>query len=357
MSDILEAANRFKLALLRGNDKALAEMSRTYIKAWKRLAPQFERITRMIAEAELAGEPVSPNWIMRQKRYRELMISCEEEIMRYTRYAAAMVGDQQRFALSRGIKDSKRLMQLSLGLEPSDMERMRVRVTWNQVPEEAIKNIVGFLSDGSPISYKFAGLAPEVSQGIKDTLSSGITMGWNPRKIASEIERVYKGALGNTLLTCRTETMRAYRTASMENYRANSDVVSGWVWMSAKQPNTCAACWAMDGTFHMLDEELVDHPGGRCVAVPVTKPYSELFPGAKLIGVRETKTKPWDPTPEFEKLSERDKRQVLGWSRYKLYKDGKLSLRDLAVKERSRSWGDHYRPKTVKEINEELGND
>ena len=74
----------------------------------------------------------------------------------------------------------------------------------------------------------------------------------------------------------------AYRESSRAQAKANDHIVKGWTWSAAKQANTCAACLALDGSFHTLDERLDDHYNGRCSAVPITKTWEELgYPGLK----------------------------------------------------------------------------
>ena len=359
---IVKAAQRFKRALLAQNDRALADMARAYTETWKRLKPQLDQVTRLIREAEIAGKkPVvrvpgvgaalgkqeySINWLARQARYQELMYQAEVEVMRYSRQAAVIVGRQQEAGLNAGRDHALGLMETSLGPPPA--EASYLRWTWNRIPEGALQNLVGFLADGSPLESKFAQLAPATAQAIKDTFAAGLAEGWNPRKIARTIQREYHGALANTLVTCRTEVMRAYRTAAQETYRANEDVVSGWIWSCARQKRTCAACWGQDGTFHPLTESLVEHPAGRCVACPQTKTWAEITGRPTIAG--EPRVKPWDPEEHFRKLSEADQKHVLGPGRYQLWKDGKITLRDIPVRERSKIWGDHFRPKTLKEL-------
>lgn len=365
--EIIAAAQKFKRALLRDNDAAMRELGGAYAEAWRRLKAQLDAVTALINEAEAMGKvptlrpvgtsiPLSPeeytiNWLARQARYRELMYQIELEMLQLSKQGAAMVGRQQAAALDAGREHATALLQKSLGPAPAESG---VVWLWNRVPDSAMRSLVGFLADGSPLDYKFAGLAVDTVAGIKRTFAAGLAQGWNPRKIARTIQREFNGALANALTTCRTETMRAYRTASHETYRANDDVVKGWIWSCAHQARTCAACWGMDGTFHKLTERLVDHPNGRCVATPVTTTWAEIL--GKPTTAKETgvSRKGWNPEDKFKELPEEDQRRILGKRRYELWAEGKIGLRDLPVKERSKVWGDHYRPKTVREIEAEL---
>jgi hypothetical protein len=347
MPEIVEAADRFKKALLNENNAALRQMVHTYSATWKNLQTRLKAVTDKIALALESGEEIKPSWLFQQERFRELMWQAEQEILVYSRYAAAMVGRQQQRGLTLGEEHSKQLMIHSLGPMPEELYKAGYRVTWNRVPREAVKNIVGFLADGSPLDYKFAGLAQETAQGIKDAIAIGLGTGQNPRTIARTIKRAYNGALANTLNTCRTEVMRAYREASHQNYVANSDIVRGWIRSCAHSARTCIACWAQDGTFHKLSERLTDHTCGRCVAIPATRPWSELVPGTK---VKETGVQTWDSEEAFKKLSSKDQIRVMGPARYRLWKEGKVKFKGLATLKKSKVWGNHYEPTPLKQL-------
>lgn len=346
--DIVKQALAFRRDLIRGNDAALREMARVHMATWKRLRSQFDQMSRQIAAAteELGGleavRDLHPSWIFRQQRYADLMWQCEQELLYFTRAAAAQVRMQQTAAMQLGQRHAFRMVDAQL---PEELTG-----TWNRVPSEALQRLVGVMQDGSPLSYKFAGMAQETAEAIRETISTGFAQGWNPRKMAREIRRAYGGALVNAELTCRTETMRAYRGAAHASYQANSDVVDGWIRVAAKNGRSCIACLAQDGTFHPLTERFVDHPGGRCTSIPHTKSWQELFPGLDLSGVKETSVQPWNAEDSFKRLSEADQRRMMGGAKFRLWKEGKISLSDLATKQRSKVWGDHYRPTTLKEL-------
>lgn len=134
----------------------------------------------------------------------------------------------------------------------------------------------------------------------------------------------------------RTETLRAYRAATHETYLANSDIVEGWYWLSARNMRTCAMCWAMDGTFHKPEDTLDDHPNGRCTAVPKIK-------GMEL-PMRQTGVQ------AFEKLSDADKLRVLGPSKYAAYRAGDLQLKQLIGTKYSDQWGRMFYERSLKDV-------
>lgn len=341
-------------------------MAAGYAQTWKRLKGNLNAITKQIEEAEAAGKiaiarvpgsgvaleanEYSISWLGRQRRYRQLLAQTEREMELLARRTTAMTEAHQAMMRDMGIQHSTGMLDVSMGPAPAALKARGLGVTWNSIPTEALENLVGVLSDGSPLDYKFAGLPKKVANGIRDEFAAGFAQGVGPRQIAANIERMFGDALSNALVTVRTEGLRAYRTAAHENYRANDDVVKGWIWTCAHNSRTCAACWGMDGSFHELTEELIDHPSGRCSPVPVTKSWAELFPATDLGDYTETAAKPWNPDDNFKRLAERDQKTVLGRARYRAYSEGKLELTDIPKRVDSPIWGDHYRVKTLSEL-------
>jgi len=318
MSDILKSAERFKRSLLKGNDKAIRRLQRVYGASYKRLNSDLAAVTKLINEAQAAGkhavaravgsnvalasDEFTIDWLMRQARYNELLRQIEREVSTFSKQAIAETLAEQRRGVEAGQTSASELLKESLGPVPRRFVG-KIAVIWNRAPSEALKNLVGFLADGSPLDYKFAGMPKAVADGVRDTIASGFEAGWNPRKIAREVRRTYDGGLQNGLVTCRTEAMRAYRTASHETYAANSDVCSGWIRLAAMNGRTCMACMAQNGTFHTLDEVLTDHPTGRCCAVPSTRSWAEILGDDRLKDIPNTSAQPFDATERFKTLS------------------------------------------------------
>lgn len=126
------------------------------------------------------------------------------------------------------------------------------------------------------------------------------------------------------MLIARTESLRAYRTAAIDSYAYNSQVVGWWRWVAAKDPRTCPACLALDGTEHPLTEQFGSHPGCRCVAVCVVKGREIDF----------------GPTGRewFSSQSESRQLAILGRAKFRLYTVGKITLDDLVHRVPSK-WG------------------
>src|SRR5262249_28228390 len=88
---------------------------------------------------------------------------------------------------------------------------------------------------------------PLAAMVFREELSNGVIQGRNAKEIARLIRnRLYKdndgkpsGQMYHFLRIARTETIRAYRETSHRTYQENSDVLEGWIWLSALNWRTC----------------------------------------------------------------------------------------------------------------------
>jgi SPP1 gp7 family putative phage head morphogenesis protein len=335
--EVIEESLKARRELIRANDRALRDLTRLYDETYKTVNRKLKEVTSLIETSIAEGVEVNPSWLFMQGRYLELIAVIRQELTLYGLFAASAIRSSKESAIALAGDHAMRLA----GLQLPDI------ATWSRPAFEATESLITQLVDGSPLSYKFAELPAFVAEGIRGAIEQGFLLGDSPRKIARDIKRAYGDGLTNTLLTCRTEVMRAYRIASAECYQANEPVMRGWVWVSARDQRTCSACWGMDGTFHKITEVMSSHPACRCVPVPVTKSYADLG----IEGVEDTAAPAgWDATGEFDALPEAAKQKILGVTKLRLYNEGKIGIRDLPVRERSNVWGDTYRPVTLKEL-------
>jgi hypothetical protein len=101
------------------------------------------------------------------------------------------------------------------------------------------------------------------------------------------------------------------------------------------------ACLMLDGEkFDSMDDELDDHPNGKCVIVPCVE------------GVADPK---WQSGQAyFSSLSAEEQKARMGPGLYQAWKDGEFQLSDLAQKQHSDVWGDSPRVPSLKELRDNL---
>src|SRR5260221_13114291 len=88
-----------------------------------------------------------------------------------------------------------------------------------------IANLVGATQAGSPLADLFSGFGAEAAQGVKDALITGLTLGYNPRDIAPQVQQALSISRNRALTISRTEMLRSYRGPNLETFNANNKVV------------------------------------------------------------------------------------------------------------------------------------
>jgi hypothetical protein len=140
--------------------------------------------------------------------------------------------------------------------------------------------------------------------------------------------------LERALLIARTESARAYRTGSLEQYR-ESGVVRGFKRL-VKKATACLACLMLDGETFDLESELNDHPRGKCTAIPLVQ------------GIGDPKYQTGEQW--FKTLGAEQQRNMMGDARYEGWKAGQFGLSDLARSTSNDVWGNSPRVATLEEL-------
>lgn len=342
MATVRQVALQFRKAILDRDDAALLRLRQAYGATLRDLLPLIDKLLAQIAATS------DPSWglLWGAGRAADLVAQIDAVLRHYGGSAAQLVAAEQQVALNAGLEHAAGTLR---GVMPTPAwGDVLLAQSYNRIPTDALQALVGILSDGSPLGYKFANLSQETVSAIKGAIQSGFTRGLNPRQIAAAIKRISGGMLSNALTMSRTETLRAYRISTQETYRANNHLLDGWIWVAGHSPRTCAACWAMDGTKHPMEEDFNDHPNGRCTMVPVLKPWSEII-GHDVPGATQP-AQEQDPTAAFLRMSETQQRQVLGPTRLEAFQRGDLDLRDIADYRQDPTWGPSPRIRTIGEL-------
>lgn len=335
-SDLEKTVAEFRRDLLARERAAASQMVRQYGEAWKRIQRDIELLTRRYYAAVAKGDATSTFWLYEFERLQKLRRQTEAELYKWAQDASAAIRAQQAEALRAGGREAYELMRAA-GVGSG------ISTEFTRLPREAIENMIGTFQAQSPVHLRLQVLAAEGAQAVEDGLVQGMALGQGPRVIARNIRDALGLGLSRALVWSRTEPLRAYRAASIETYRANSDVVEGWVWRSARNSRTCAACWSMDGSVHGLEEPLDDHPNGRCFATP------------KLHGV-DVKKEPGSEA--FKKLTEAQQLEVLGPAKYAAWKDGAITLDENPVTGVvGRRWDPHWGSMRYERSLKEMGID
>lgn len=129
-------------------------------------------------------------------------------------------------------------------------------------------------------------------KNLEHTLTQGIAMGHNPRKIAEALERNTKTSYNACERLARTETLHFFNEATYQAYKEHG--VSEYVFLASLDERTCEICGALDGKVFKLSERVegvnypVMHPNCRCS----TRAYYRLYEeGRKRSGTRVARNK------------------------------------------------------------------
>lgn len=335
MSDIYQVNDEFRRKLLKMERSAASVLLREYGRAWTVIRKE---IINLNTQYEGADEVSAAAWLYESGRLAGLKQQTEAEIAKFARYADKAIQEEQKEAVRMARKSAGALLESSL---PKG-----VKVSFNQLPVEAFENLIGFLQNGSPLSRLLNELPGEAGKAVADGLQTGMLLGWNPTRTARSIRETLGGNLARALRIARTETLRSYREASRQIFKANDHVVEGWRWASARNERTCAMCWAMDGTEHTLDEQLEEHICGRCSMVPITRSWRGLgFDIDEAEGL-----KPATGIAAFGQLSDTEQLRVLGPAKYAAWKEGKFELGDVVGRKYDPQWGWTRYEKSLKDL-------
>src|SRR6185312_1624696 len=257
------------------------------------------------------------DWLAGQhQQLATIQASVDKALGRYADISASTVTTAQADVAQMAASDAAELTQRALwpavegaGVPPS--------VLFNRPNPDAIAQWVGRAGNGHPLGDLFSGFGAEATQGARQAMMLGLLTGANPKAMASGISQALGVSRSRATIIARTEVLGSYRSAAHETYRANSDVLSGWVW-SAGGSSPCAMCAGMDGQIFDLSEDLVDHVCGKCSPIPITKSWDDILGplGIDSSGLEETSMgRPGAYTSisqKFDSYSPAKQREIIG---------------------------------------------
>jgi SPP1 gp7 family putative phage head morphogenesis protein len=337
-SAVYEAATLFRAALLARERRAATALVQFYGSTWQRL---FSDIVGLMTEIDaLRAEGVEPSqgMIMRLERMQAIQQQLEQEMARYVRFADQSIQDGKRWSISAGERDAYELTRLSF--PPGS-----VSVQFYRMPRDAAESLIGMLADGTPLRDLLTRYVGDAAKKLSETMLTGLVAGWNPRKLARVMRSEFGMGLTESLRIARTEQLRAYRTATSKSYQANGNIVKGWRRLATKDDRTCMACVVLDGKLYALDEEMDDHPQGRCAMIPVTATFAELG-----IDAPEPQFQPESVREWFESQPEATQRKMLGTGMYDAWRDGRFELDDIPALHKDATWGNGWTPRPLYDL-------
>lgn len=316
---IYEVAESQRAKLLRDEQRAVNQITRSYRVAESAIQEELAQVLAKMTAAMDAGQAVTPAWVYQEARLKTLLAEVDVQLAKYSGDAQAITQAQQL----RNVMTAGRYAADLVGAAG-------VRSGFVMLHDQAFTDIVGFLSDGSPLHALFKEIGPQAVGNVRKAFAKGMALGKNPRVVGRWIHDAVNDDLKMShyrgVLIARNETMRAYRTSTLRNYQANSQIVQGWRWLSGRDGRCCPICIAMDGSVHPLSEPFASHVGCRCSSVPVLREGLDTN-----IGTGEE----W-----LRGQSEATQVRVMqGKSRWELWHDQDVKLTDMVRETTSAKWG------------------
>jgi hypothetical protein len=324
--EVVRVLKAYRVLLDGREDALMRDMGRRWLDIERKLEAEMSMLAREIADRAANGQTITEQMIWRSERYQIIKAQLEDEIRRYNRdYAVATISRAQEQYALLGIDAARDAINATYG---------PFGAYWNRINVDAVQSMIGFAGDGSPLERLLREDYPDAVDGMLKALINGVARGQGAAATARDMADGMGMGLDRALLIARTETARAYRTASTEQYR-RSGVVSGFRRL-VKKATACMACLMLDGEEFEMERELDDHPRGKCMSIPIVAGA----PAAQ-----------WETGPEwFTNLTPEEQIERMGPEKYQLWQDGQFQLSDLARKAHSDVWGDAPRVASVKEL-------
>jgi SPP1 gp7 family putative phage head morphogenesis protein len=323
--EVIQRMRQFKAQLLERETAQVQQL----VAAWRILESTLEAQIFALAQdaADLRGSGGVPSAdsVFRLGRFEALIAQIDSELRAYTNEAENLIADGQLNIGLLGLEQAGASINSAAGIQ----------VSFAALPVEAIENMVALAGDGSPLRTLLEASWPDAVEGLTKALIEGTALGRNPRVVARQMADGMAHSLNRMLNIARTEQLRVYREATRQQY-IRSGVVEGFRRLATHDSRVCPACLMADGERYELDEQLREHPQGRCTLVPI------------IIGVDNPT---WQLGPDWFRAQPPDtQRDILGPGRYAAWQDGAFDLDQLVSVRENETWGASVQPTPLKEL-------
>lgn len=332
MPSVYAVARQFRRQVLEADQEVRTELLKAYAESWSLLKASLEDVTGLIANARQSGERITPGWLARQERYQTLLGQVSQEVARIANLGAITLPREQTEMVHLAQAHARELVRAQTAGAAQDVG---VAASFNRLNPDAVENMVGFLSDGSPLRSLLDELGPEAGKNVADALKRSVILGESPRATATRTKDAFGGSLVRSLRVARTELLRTYREASHQTYQANADLLSGWQWHASLSRYTCSSCIALHGRIFPIEERMREHINGRCTQIPIVR--GEPSPTEKT-------GEEW-----FAEQDEDTQAFMLGKAAHREYAVGNVALSDFIGATRSTKWGPNYQERSLRD--------
>ncbi len=233
---LLRMAWDFKAQALARETRATAEITKRWADAWRDVSRDLARLIERMEAGELTPRETIRGQLYRRARAEELLARIRADLDELTGNAESIIGKAQIAEVDAALADTEKLV---LATAPDAAKAKLLAAQWVRVPTDAAQMLTGALQPITPLGTLLAELGPTTAAGISQELTTGLITGRNPRVVARRIRDQWGLSLTRATRISRTETMRAYRAASLYQYQQNPGMVKGWQWICSFSERTC----------------------------------------------------------------------------------------------------------------------
>lgn len=228
--ETLKLIEKARAAIGRLADAAVRVLTAAWAREWDRLADDFAAV---IAELMSRGEARWPT--------RKQVLASAAPVLRSAR---AALGRLVPLARREATGNAEAAARMAGGHQEEQVRSQLPRgvpAGWTQLGDDALAQIIRRVQQR--IHALHIPLAPEAEAALKRELVRGVAEGRNPNQVARDLlrrlEGAFTGGLQRATVIARTEMLDSYRAAAMAAQLANSETLSGWMWLSAANRRTC----------------------------------------------------------------------------------------------------------------------
>lgn len=322
-------------------DAQVLALTGAWVEAWDELQPVFDDALQ--ATVAVADGPIPASVMARDRRITQALLAARaalEDLQVRTEEIVA----QDVPAATLNARDAH-LASLQAQLPPE-----APGIVLGRLDDDALAVIVARTTQ--QIHASVLPLSAESAAAMRAELIKGITVGSNPRRVASRMlartEGAFNGGLTRATRIARTEMLDAHRTTQLQSVAANRSVLAERIWIATFDSRTCGSCLGQHGSTWPLEAfGPEDHPNGRCIFVDKTKSWEEL-------GFTGIDSEPRDDIADrdawWENQTEQSQDALLGKPRADLLRSGEISWTDLSTRNENPEWRPSYALTPLKDL-------
>lgn len=230
--DIIKVRTKWRQALVRDYESEARRLLDAYTRTRTRITPARDLLLARMTELE-ADKALTVRRVRGLAELERLIDNVTAEMDDF----AVILRDQsarlQASGITAGTQSAAEMVRAGSGrLSNIVMNR------WMTPDPEMLRSLINYV-DSEAMQAKFAAFGSNAGKSISDTILTLTAQGKNPRAIAQALKAWDALPYAWAENTARTVQQYSYRQATSLNYRANSDVVEGWVWYTALDDRTC----------------------------------------------------------------------------------------------------------------------